>query len=161
MSARIPPSWVQACAYPSLKPLPNFINDFLDRLSFFRKWLTKGKPETFWISGFSFVHAFLTATTQNFARKYQIPIDRIDFDFEVFLFFFYLSQHLGCKYIKIVLNVFIILSRYFLRTNRTNLQWMAFTFMECIWPVQDGTCGACYSLKVIQKFFGRLCQSFG
>ncbi|KAF3425858.1 hypothetical protein E2986_01736 [Frieseomelitta varia] len=83
LSARIPPSWVQACAYPSLKPLPNFINDFLDRLSFFRKWLIEDKPKTFWISGFSFVHAFLTATTQNFARKYQIPIDRIDFDFKV------------------------------------------------------------------------------
>ncbi|XP_076756861.1 dynein heavy chain at 62B [Xylocopa sonorina] len=83
LSARIPPSWIKACAYPSLKPLSNFINDFLDRLSFFRKWLKENKPPTFWISGFSFVHAFLTATTQNFARKYKIPIDRIDFDFEV------------------------------------------------------------------------------
>ncbi|XP_026673034.1 dynein heavy chain 7, axonemal [Ceratina calcarata] len=83
LSARIPPSWVKACAYPSLKPLPNFINDFLDRLNFFQKWLEENKPKTFWISGFSFVHAFLTATTQNYARKYKIPIDRIDFDFEV------------------------------------------------------------------------------
>ncbi|XP_076243987.1 dynein heavy chain at 62B [Calliopsis andreniformis] len=83
LSARIPPSWTKACAYPSLKPLPNFVNDFLNRLRFFQKWLVEGKPATFWISGFSFVHAFLTASTQNFARKYKIPIDRIDFDFEV------------------------------------------------------------------------------
>ncbi|XP_017762251.1 PREDICTED: dynein heavy chain 12, axonemal-like [Eufriesea mexicana] len=83
LSAKIPPSWVKACAYPSLKPLPNFINDLLDRLNFFREWLTKNRPKTFWIAGFSFIHAFLTATTQNFARKYRIPIDRISFDFEV------------------------------------------------------------------------------
>nr|XP_012154186.1 PREDICTED: dynein heavy chain 12, axonemal isoform X1 [Megachile rotundata] len=83
LNARIPPSWVKACAYPSLKPLPNFITDLLARLKFFRQWLTEGIPQTFWISGFSFIHAFLTATTQNFARKYKIPIDRIDFDFEV------------------------------------------------------------------------------
>lgn len=74
---------MKACAYPSLKSLSNFINDFLDRLSFFRTWLHDDIPETFWISGFSFIHAFLTAATQNFARKYKIPIDRIDFDFEV------------------------------------------------------------------------------
>ncbi|XP_076222913.1 dynein heavy chain at 62B [Nomia melanderi] len=83
LSSRIPPSWKKACAYPSLKPLPSFINDLLDRLSFFQQWLVNGIPKTFWISGFSYVHAFLTATTQNFARKYKIPIDRIDFDFKV------------------------------------------------------------------------------
>nr|XP_033342927.1 dynein heavy chain 12, axonemal isoform X1 [Megalopta genalis]XP_033342928.1 dynein heavy chain 12, axonemal isoform X2 [Megalopta genalis] len=83
LSSRIPQSWTKACAYPSLKPLPSFINDFLDRLNFFRNWLVYGIPKTFWISGFSFAHAFLTATMQNFARKYKIPIDRIDFDFKV------------------------------------------------------------------------------
>lgn len=63
--------------------MPNFITDLLARLKFFNQWLTEGIPQTFWISGFSFIHAFLTATTQNFARKYKIPIDRIDFDFQV------------------------------------------------------------------------------
>ncbi|XP_053982803.1 dynein axonemal heavy chain 7 [Hylaeus volcanicus] len=83
LSARLPPSWIKACAYPTLKPLSAFVKDFLDRLNFFQKWLTEGIPQTFWISGFSFAHAFLTATTQNFARKYKIPIDRLDFDFKV------------------------------------------------------------------------------
>ncbi|XP_043503405.1 dynein axonemal heavy chain 12-like [Polistes fuscatus] len=80
---KVPPSWIRASAYPTLKPLSSFIDDFLKRLDFFKTWLIEGKPKTFWISGFSFVHAFLTAAAQNFARKYKIPIDKINFDFQV------------------------------------------------------------------------------
>nr|XP_050853938.1 dynein axonemal heavy chain 12-like isoform X4 [Vespula vulgaris] len=80
---KVPPSWLRASAYPTLKPLSSFIDDFLKRLEFFKKWMIEGKPKTFWISGFSFVHAFLTGATQNFARKYKVPIDKVDFNFEV------------------------------------------------------------------------------
>jgi len=80
---KVPAMW-GSVSYPSLKSLGGWVKDFLERLEFLRSWFeAKCAPSRYWVSGFYFTQAFITGTLQNFARKYQIPIDQTDFDFRV------------------------------------------------------------------------------
>mgnify|MGYP000067473068 CR=1 FL=1 len=81
-SARVPEVW-EAKAYPSLKPLAPWTDELVARVEFIGNWVANGKPALYWISGFYFPQAFLTGTLQNYARKYQLPIDTLSFDFLV------------------------------------------------------------------------------
>ena len=38
---KVPPSW-EAAGYPCLKPLPSWVEDFMGRIEFMKKWLLEG-----------------------------------------------------------------------------------------------------------------------
>lgn len=77
---KVPDNWA-AKAYPSLKPLSSWVKELWERVAFITKWIDKGIPIVFWITGFYFPQAFFTGSLQNFARKYGLPIDSIQFNF--------------------------------------------------------------------------------
>jgi dynein heavy chain, axonemal len=77
---QVPGGWASV-AYPSMKPLAAWVADLMERLRFIQNWIDYGVPSVFWISGFYFPQAFLTGSLQNYARKYQYPIDTVSFNF--------------------------------------------------------------------------------
>ena len=48
-----------------------WFSSFLDRVEQLTTWLTKGRPHSFWLTGFFNPNGFLTATMQAVARKHQ------------------------------------------------------------------------------------------
>ena len=78
----IPERWLKK-SYPCKKTLLGYVDDLKKRLSVLEDWIANGKPNCFWISGFFFTQSFLTGVKQNFARKHQYPIDKVDFSYKV------------------------------------------------------------------------------
>jgi dynein heavy chain, axonemal len=77
---KVPEKWAEH-AYPSLKPLSSWVENLIERIAFIRSWLSKGKIREFWMPCFFFPQGFLTATLQEYARKFKIPIDELSFSF--------------------------------------------------------------------------------
>ena len=77
----VPDVWIEV-SYPSLKPLASYIRDLNLRILTLDKWAKdQAPPQVFWLSGFFFTQSFLTAILQNYARKYEIEIDALQFEF--------------------------------------------------------------------------------
>ena len=80
LNNQIPSNW-KKCGYLSLKTLSKYMEDFVLRMEFFRSWHTKAwdgdSPDGYWISAFFLPAGFLTAISQNYARKMVVPIDEL------------------------------------------------------------------------------------
>lgn len=70
-------------AYPSLKPLSSWFNDFILRVQFMRDWVERGPPDGYWISALYFPQGFLTAVLQGYSRSNGISVDVLGFEFVV------------------------------------------------------------------------------
>ena len=67
--ARPPPRWVAKSWHSPTSGL--WFASFLARCELLRNWMDKGKPGSFWLTGFFNPNGFLTATLQDVARKHQ------------------------------------------------------------------------------------------
>ncbi|KAI9188053.1 hypothetical protein H9P43_002444 [Blastocladiella emersonii ATCC 22665] len=79
--ARVPPEWARA--YPSVKLLAAWIRDLGMRVDFFADWARGNEPKLYWLSAFTFPTGFLTAVLQKTARKLNVSIDSLAWDFSV------------------------------------------------------------------------------
>lgn len=79
---KVPKLWT-AIGFASLKPLASWNQDLNGRIIFLRKWLEDGPPPSYPLPVFFFPQGFLTGVLQNYARKHQLPINKLDFDFDV------------------------------------------------------------------------------
>jgi len=67
--ARPPPRWMKISWISPTSAL--WFSSFLERVDQLTMWLTKGKPHSFWLTGFFNPNGFLTATMQDVARKHS------------------------------------------------------------------------------------------
>ncbi|CAI8007748.1 Dynein heavy chain 2, axonemal [Geodia barretti] len=81
-NAQVPPLWGKA--YPSQKALGSWTRDLLQRVEQFSTWATTTHPPVlFWLSGFTFPTGFLTAVLQTAARKNNVSVDSLSWEFQV------------------------------------------------------------------------------
>ncbi|XP_065087185.1 dynein axonemal heavy chain 6 [Ochlerotatus camptorhynchus] len=79
---QVPQLW-HSKGFLSTKSLGSWIFDLQQRIEYVQSWIDDGLPISSWICGLFFPQSFLTGTLQTYARKNDIPIDTLRFDFDV------------------------------------------------------------------------------
>ncbi|XP_067125137.1 dynein axonemal heavy chain 6-like [Centruroides vittatus] len=97
LNNQVPHLWSKS-SYLSMKSLGSWINDLVLRIEFYKHWIFYEKLDSYWLPAFFHPQGFLTGILQNHARKYKLPIDQLNFHFQVKAF--YLSQVEFSKYLK-------------------------------------------------------------
>jgi dynein heavy chain len=76
---KVPSMWSKT--YASLKPLASWTRDLLLRYEHFAEWAKGNEPKQFWLGAFTFPTGFLTAVLQRSARKNNVPVDILGWEF--------------------------------------------------------------------------------
>lgn len=67
----------------TIHSISTFIENLVEKISFLENWINHGNPKLFNLGFFDSSKAFLTAIKMIFARKQNLPIEDIYFDFEI------------------------------------------------------------------------------
>jgi hypothetical protein len=76
LANKVPEIWLTA-SFPSVLNLHNYIEDLVQRVTFFDHWVTLGPPVVFKLGAFFHPEEFLTAVLQGYARKHLAPFDTL------------------------------------------------------------------------------------
>jgi dynein heavy chain len=77
------PSAIQKVNYCTHKSLSSWIKDLNTRISFFYKWLTKGRPAEYWLPAFYYPKGFLLSVIREHSLKNKIEFDHLGMSYEV------------------------------------------------------------------------------
>ena len=78
-SNRLPERW--GSFYLSNKPLYSWLDNLEQRVAQIKTWLQKGSLAKYWLGGLIFPSGFLTAVMQSTARKANLPMDVLKWEF--------------------------------------------------------------------------------
>jgi len=81
LDGKVPPAWQKA--YPSVKNLSAWYAELAQRIETLREWADGSYPKVYWLGGFTYPTGFLTAVLQTSARKNNVSIDGLSWDFLV------------------------------------------------------------------------------
>jgi dynein heavy chain len=59
------------------------VNDFIERVVFFKQWVENGSMNSYWVSAMFFPQGFMTSAMQSYARRTHIAIDSLMFRAEI------------------------------------------------------------------------------
>ncbi|XP_058790035.1 dynein axonemal heavy chain 7-like [Phymastichus coffea] len=79
---QVPSSWRFDLTFCITK-LPKFILNLLERIKFISSWIINGHPQYYWFGGLISCKRLLSTLKMTFARKKQVPMNQVAFEFSV------------------------------------------------------------------------------
>jgi len=78
---KFPVNWLMV--YLSTKKFTTYINDLVNRIEFFNKWITNGFTTSYFIGYFTNPNGFITSIKQKYSLDNKVSFNRVSIDFKV------------------------------------------------------------------------------